>query len=127
MLNGQVNVTELSRGTQAPLLLLKLMGDLAALDQELQTAEDRTGQPVSTYQDAFAERLCRVGVSDQKIDDFSRWQQTISSLIADNSGDEDHLAKIIAAETACGGIRRPHRRLERWRTSFAVEGYRGLN
>jgi hypothetical protein len=100
MLNGQVNVTELSRGTQAPLLLLKLMGDLAALDQELQTAEDRTGQPVSTYQDAFAERLCRVGVSDQKIDDFSRWQQTISSLIADNSGDEDQLAKIIAAETA---------------------------
>jgi len=55
-------------------------------------------QPVWTYQDTLAERLRRVGVSDQKIEDFSAWTRTISSLISDNSRDEHQLAKIVAAE-----------------------------
>ena len=58
------------------------------------------GQPVSTYQDPLAERLRRVGVSDQKIEDFTAWTGTISNLISDDSRDENQLAKIVAAEAA---------------------------
>jgi hypothetical protein len=76
------------------------MGDLAELEEELRTAEDTMGLPVSSYQDPLAERLCRVGVSDLKVEDFIAWRRTISSLIRDDSGDENRLAKIIAAESA---------------------------
>jgi hypothetical protein len=41
-----------------------------------------------------------VGVSDQKIEDLSAWTRTISSLISDDSRDENQLAKIVAAEAA---------------------------
>ena len=102
MPNNQVNVTELNRGesTTAPLLLLRLVRDLEVLGDELWIAEETIGQPVWTYQDPLAERLRRVGVSDQKIEDFSAWTRTISSLISDDSRDENQLAKIVAAEAA---------------------------
>jgi len=102
MPNNQVNVTELNRGesTTAPLLLLRLVRDLEVLGDELWTAEEAIGQPVSTYQDPLAERLRRVGVSDQKIENFSAWTRTISTLISDDSRDENQLAKIVAAEAA---------------------------
>ena len=45
-------------------------------------------------------RLTRVGVTTQKIEDFSAWEKIISGLIFSNSRDEDHLAKIAAAEKA---------------------------
>jgi hypothetical protein len=100
MPNNQVNVTELNGGesTTAPLLLLRLVRDLEVLGDELWTAEETIGQPVWTYQDPLAERLRRVGVSDQKVEDFSAWTRTISSLISDDSRDENQLAKIVAAE-----------------------------
>jgi hypothetical protein len=41
-----------------------------------------------------------VGVSDQKIEDLSAWTRTISSLVSDDSRDENQLAKIVAAEAA---------------------------
>jgi hypothetical protein len=84
MPNNLVNASELSRGesTTAPLLLLRLVRDLEVLGDELWTAEQAIGQPVSTYQDPLAERLRRVGISDQKIEDFSAWTRTISSLMA---------------------------------------------
>jgi hypothetical protein len=102
MPNNQMNVTEASRGesTTAPLLLLRLMRDLEVLANELWTAEETTGQPVSTYRDPLAERLRRVGVSDQKIEDFGAWTGIISSLISDDSRDESQLSRIIAAEEA---------------------------
>jgi hypothetical protein len=102
MPNNQVNVTDLKREdfTTAPLLLLRLMRDLEVLGDELWIAEEAIGRPVSTYQDPLAERLRRVGVSDQKIEDFSAWTRTISSLISDNSHDENQLAKIVAAEAS---------------------------
>ena len=102
MPNNQVNVTELNHGesTTAPLLLLRLVRDLEVLGDELWTAEEAIGQPVSTYQDPLAERLRRVGVSDQKIENFSAWTRTISTLISDDSRDENQLAKIVAAEAA---------------------------
>ena len=84
MPNNPVNVTELNRAESntAPLHLLRLMRDLEVLGDELWTAEEAIGQPVSTYQDPLAERLRRVGVSDQKIENFSAWTRTISSLMA---------------------------------------------
>jgi hypothetical protein len=102
MPNNQVNVTDLNREdfTTAPLLLLRLMRDLEVLGNELWIAEEAIGRPVSTYQDPLAERLRRVGVSDQKIEDFSAWTRTISSLISENSHDENQLAKIVAAEAS---------------------------
>ena len=39
-------------------------------------------------------------LSDQKVEDFSAWRRTVSSLISDNSRDENQLAKIVAAEAA---------------------------
>jgi hypothetical protein len=102
MPNNQVNVTELNRAESntAPLHLLRLMRDLEVLGDELWTAEEAIGQPVSTYQDPLAERLRRVGVSDQKIEDFGAWTRTISSLISNDSRDENQLAGIVAAEVA---------------------------
>jgi hypothetical protein len=76
------------------------MRDLAILEEELRTVEDAMGQSISRYQDPLAERLCRVGVSDQKVEDFVAWRRTISNLIADGSSDENKLAKVTAAESA---------------------------
>jgi hypothetical protein len=100
MQNNQTNATEVNPEdlATAPLLLLKLMRDLAVLEEELQAVENTLGQPVSSYQDPLVERLCRVGVGDQKVEDFIAWRRTISSLISDGSGDENKLAKITAAE-----------------------------
>jgi hypothetical protein len=102
MPNNQVNVTELNRAepTTAPLGLLRLLRDLETFVYELRTAEATMGQPVWTYRDPLAERLRRVGVSAQKVEDFSAWRQTISSLLSDDSRDENQLAKIVAAEAA---------------------------
>ena len=102
MPNNQVNVAELNRrdSSSAPLRLLRLMRDLEVFADELCTAEETIGQPVWTYQDPLAERLRRVGVSDQKVEDFSAWRRTISSLTSDNSRDENQVAKIVAAEVA---------------------------
>src|ERR1700746_2445073 len=46
--------------------MLRLMRDLEVFGDELLTAEETIGQSVWTYQDPLAERLRRVGVSDQK-------------------------------------------------------------
>ena len=101
MPNNQVNVTELNLASKtAPLRLLMLMRDLEVFGDELWIAEERVGQPVWTYQDPLTERLRRVGVSDQMVEDFSAWRRTISGLITDHSRDENQLAKIVAAEAA---------------------------
>jgi len=102
MKNDQMFATELVPGklARAPLLLLELMRDLAVLEQELRTIEDAMGRSISRYQDPLAERLRRVGVSDQKVEDFVAWRRTISNLIADGCSDENKLAKITAAESA---------------------------
>jgi hypothetical protein len=78
--------------------LLRLVYGLEVLGDELWTAEEAIGQPVSTYQDPLVERLRRVRISDQKIEDFSAWMRTISSLISIDLRDENQLAKIVAAE-----------------------------
>ena len=81
--------------------MLRLVRDLEVLGDELWIAEKETiGQPVWTYQDPLAERLRRVGVSDQKIEDFSAWRRTISSITSYYLRDENQLAKIVAAEAA---------------------------
>src|SRR6202521_5241001 len=102
MPNNQVNLAELNRSdpSSAPLRLLKLMRDLEVFADELCTAEETMGRPVWTYQDSLAQRLRRVGVSDQKVEDFSVWRRTIGSLTSDDSRDENQLAKIVAAEAA---------------------------
>ena len=102
MPNNQVNATELNRGESAtaPLLLLRLVRDLEVLGDELWIAEETLGQPVWTYRDPLEERLRRVGVNNQKIEDFSAWRRTISSITSDDSRDENQLAKIVAAEAA---------------------------
>ena len=101
MPNDQMNIADLNSGdsTTAPLLLLRLMRDLEVLGNELWIAEEAIGKTVWT-QDPIVERLRRVGVSDQKIEDFRAWTRTISSLISDNSRDGNQLAKIVAAEAA---------------------------
>ena len=101
MPNNQVNITDLNSGdsTTAPLLLLRLMRDLEVLGDELWIAEEAIGKTVWT-QDPIVERLRRVGVSDQKIEDFRAWTRTISSLTSDNSRDGNQLAKIVAVEAA---------------------------
>jgi hypothetical protein len=102
MPNNQVNLTDLNREefTTAPLLLLRLMRNLEVLGDQLWIAEEAIGRPVSTYQEPLTERLRRVGVGDQKIEDFSAWMRTISSLISHDSRDENQLTKIVAAEAA---------------------------
>ena len=63
-----------------------------------------TGRPVIAFSDSLAnplaQRLRRVGVSDQKVEDFSVWRRTIASLTSNDSRDENQLAKIVAAEAA---------------------------
>ena len=90
MKNDQMFATELVPGklATAPLLLLELMRDLAVLEEELRTIEDAMDRSISRYQDPLAERLRRVGVSDQKVEDFIAWRRTISNLIADGGSDE---------------------------------------
>jgi hypothetical protein len=102
MPNKQVNITELNRreSTTAPLRLLRLMRDLEVFGDELRIAEETVGQPVWTYQDPVTERLRRVGVSDQNVEDFIAWRRTISNLVTGDSRDENQLAKIAAAEAA---------------------------
>jgi hypothetical protein len=102
MPNNQANITELNsrESTTAPLRLLRLMRDLEVFGDELRIAEETVGQSVWTYQDPLTERLRRVGVSDQDIEDFIAWRRTISSLVTDDSRDENQLAKIAAAEAA---------------------------
>ena len=101
MPNNQVNITDLNSGdfTTAPLLLLRLMRDLEVLGDELWIAEEAIGKTVWS-QDPIVERLRRVGVSDQKIEDFRAWTRTISRLISHNSRDGNQLAKIVAVEAA---------------------------
>jgi hypothetical protein len=102
MPNNQVYVAELNRwdSSSAPLLPLRLMRDLEVFAEELCTAEEAIGQPVWTYHDPLVERLRRVGVSNQKVEDFTAWRRTISSLTSVDSRDENQLAKIVAGETA---------------------------
>jgi hypothetical protein len=102
MPNNQMNVTDFNRDefTTAPILLLRLLRDLEVLGDELRNAEETIGQPVWTYQEPLVERLRRVGVSDQKVEDFSAWRRTISSLTSDDSRDQNQLAKIVATEAA---------------------------
>ena len=76
------------------------MRDLEVLGDELRIAEELIGQPASGYQDPLGGRLRRVGVSDQRVEDFSAWRRTISNLTSDDSRDENQLTKIIAAEAA---------------------------
>jgi hypothetical protein len=99
MPNNHENVTELNRSesTTVTLRLLELMRDLEILGAELLVADEAIGQ---TYQDPLTDRLSRVGVSNQKVEDFIAWRQTISGLISNNARDEDHLAKIAVAEAA---------------------------
>jgi hypothetical protein len=80
--------------------LLHLMIDLEVLSAELLVAEEAIGRPDCAYRDSVTDRLTRVGVTTQKIENFSVWQGTISGLTSSNSRDEAHLAKISAAEKA---------------------------
>jgi hypothetical protein len=80
--------------------LLHLMVDLEVLSAELQVAEEAMGRPIWAYRDSVTDRLTRVGVTTQKIDNFSVWQGIISGLTSSDSRDEAHLAKISAAEKA---------------------------
>ena len=103
MPNNQVNVAELNRRDASSALHRVCSGlwrDLEVFAGELCNAEETIGQPVWTYQDPLVERLRRVGISDQKVEDFNAWRRTISSLTSNNSRDENQLAKIVAAEAA---------------------------
>jgi ABC-type transporter Mla MlaB component len=76
------------------------MRDLEILGAELQAVEESMGQPSWAYLDPFTDRLSRIGVSNQKVENFKAWRQTLSGLAGSNSRDEDHLAKIAGAEKA---------------------------
>jgi hypothetical protein len=80
-----------------PLGLCYLMIDLEVMAAELLVAEDGLGR---THQGSLADRLSRVGVSNQKVEKFSAWRQTVSGLAGGDSRAEDHLAQIAAAEKA---------------------------
>jgi hypothetical protein len=80
-----------------PLGLCYLMIDLEVMAAELLVAEDGLG---STHRGSLTERLSRVGVSNQKVEEFSEWRQTVSGLADSDSRAEDHLAQIAAAEKA---------------------------
>jgi hypothetical protein len=80
--------------------LLHLMRDLEVLGAELQISDNAIGRQNLAHQDPVTDRLTRAGVSIQKVKDFNAWERTISGLIASNPRDEDHLAKIAAAEKA---------------------------
>ena len=94
------DVSELNEPTTATLDLCYLMRDLEILGAELQAVEELMGQPSWTYRDPFTDRLSRIGVSNQKLENFKAWRQTLSGLAGSNSRDEDHLAKIVDAQKA---------------------------
>jgi hypothetical protein len=94
------DVSELNEPTTVTLGLCYLMRDLEILGTELQAVEELMGQPSWTYLDPFTDRLSRIGVSNQKVENFKAWRQTLSALASSNSRDEDHLAKIACAENA---------------------------
>ena len=96
MPSNQEQPTEMS----PTLGLLHLMIDLEVLSAELQVAEEAIGRPSWAYRDFVTDRLTRVGVTTQKIEDFSTWEGTISGLTSITSRNEAHLAKIAAAEKA---------------------------
>ena len=77
--------------------LCYLMIDLEVMAADLLVAEDGLGR---THQGSLADRLSRVGVSNQKVEKFSAWRQTVSGLAGGDSRAEDHLAQIAAAEKA---------------------------
>ena len=87
-------------GISPTLGLLHLMIDLEVLSAELQVAEEAIGRPSWAYRESVTDRLTRVGVTTQKIEDFSAWEGTISGLTSITSRNEAHLAKIAAAEKA---------------------------
>jgi hypothetical protein len=94
MANDQYAAAELSKST-TPVGLCYLMVDLEVLVAELLVAEETLG---CTHQAPLADRFSRVGVSNQIVEKFSAWRQSISALACSNSREEDHLAKIAAAE-----------------------------
>jgi hypothetical protein len=96
MPNRQDYTAEPSKST-IPLGLCYLMIDLEVMAAELLVAEDGLGR---THQGSLADRLSRVGVSNQKVEKFSAWRQTVSGLAGSGSRAEDHLAQIAAAEEA---------------------------
>ena len=96
MPSNQEQPTEMS----PTLGLLHLMIDLEVLSAELQVAEEAIGRPSWAYRDSVTDRLTRVGVATQKIEDFNAWEGTISGLTSITSHNEAHLAKIAAAEKA---------------------------
>jgi hypothetical protein len=105
--------------------------DLEVFAEELCTAEEAIGEPVWTYHDPLVERLRRVGVSNQKVEDFSAWRRTISSLTSVDSRDENQLAKIVAGETAGLTLLAELCLSEKGdssesRGNCSIEGYRGL-
>src|ERR1700752_1313183 len=77
--------------------LCYLMIDLEVMAADLLVAEDGLGR---THQGSLADRLSRVGLSNQKLEKFSAWRQTVSRLANSDSRAEDHLAQIAAAEEA---------------------------
>jgi hypothetical protein len=77
--------------------LCYLMIDLEVMAADLLVAEDGLGR---THQGSLADRLSRVGLSNQKLEKFSSWRQTVSRLANSDSRAEDHLAQIAAAEEA---------------------------
>jgi hypothetical protein len=56
------------------------------------------GRPVGTHLAPLSDRLSSIGVDDQKIENFNAWRLTLSGLTGSDSRDDNHLAKIAAAE-----------------------------
>jgi hypothetical protein len=96
MPNRQDYTAEPSKST-IPLGLCYLMIDLEVMAAELLVAEDGLGR---THQGSLADRLSRVGVSNQKVEKFSAWRQTVTGLAGGGSREGDYLAQIAAAEEA---------------------------
>ena len=94
MPNDQTNAAETSLG------LCYLMRDLEILGFELLVAEEAEGRPFGTHRAPLSDRLSRIGVGYQKVENFNAWQQTLSGLASSDSRGEDHLAKIAVAERA---------------------------
>ena len=87
-----------SNNGEAILGLCYLMRDLEILVSELFIAEEAEGLPVGTYLAPLSDRLSCIGVDDQKIANFNAWRLTLSGLTGSDSRDDNHLAKIAAAE-----------------------------
>ncbi len=83
---------------EAILGLCHLMRDLEILASELFVAEEAERLPIGTHQAPLSDRLSRIGVDDQKIENFNAWRQTLSDLTDSDSRDDNRLAKIAAAE-----------------------------